>query len=285
MTRSEGSIDATVVTPSLMNHMIVMAKSEDGDCWLDPTASAFALGELPSNDRGVRALVLADSGSCFHTVPKTSPDDNRIDTHVRALLDEEGNLTGELRSEYHGDLALQMRGFLDSVSGDEAKKAVERWMEDTYSHVRVTGWGCETEGSPRPCILTVDFESEGCAQLSSGRMILDGNVFGTGRREGTLPDRERRYDVVFDGVYSTSETVALELPSGWHLDGLPDDVHIQSEFGSFTRQFEESDNVLHSSRSFRLTSARIPSGKYDELRAFTVSVERAESEPLLLVRS
>ncbi len=283
-TRNAGAIDTSVVTPSLMNHMIVHARTAEGEHWLDPTAGAFKLGELPPSDRGVMALVLAEDGCHFRQVPECTADDNRIEISLAASIDESGNIAGALREVYVGDLALGTRTYLDSSSGDEIEKMLERGLERAYPGALVTAWDTDTEGKSKPCVLTVEFEAEGCAQISGSRMVLGGTVFGTGRMERTLPDRTRHSDVVFEQAYTFSQTVQLEIPEGWSVETLPDDLDIESEFGSFARRMEIEDGVVRSSRTFRLDEVRVDAHDYHDLREFTLVVDRAEKEPVLLVR-
>jgi hypothetical protein len=283
-TRSAGTVDTLLVTPSAMNHMIVYARTADGDCWIDPTAGAFELGELPSEDRGVTALVLTDKECFFRRIPDSSAESNRIEKRLVGELKANGSFSAELVHDYYGDIALTMRGILDGVSSQEAREALERSLGDAYGDVRVTDWRCVTSGDPRPCRVIATFESDNCGQRSGGNLIIDGSALGPRRLEGQLPDETRWHNVVFDHAYVSTESVEIELPEGWHADTLPRDVNFKTDYGIFTSETSADDGVLRSSRSFRLATNRVESVFYKRLRAFLDNVEDVQSEPIVLTR-
>ncbi len=284
VTRSSGIVDTFLVTPSVMNHMIVYARTADGDCWIDPTAGAFELGELPSEDRGVSALVLTDKGCFFRMIPDSATDDNRIERRLVGELKADGSFSAELVHDYHGDIALAMRGVLDGMSSQEAKEALERRLGDAYGDVRVTDWRCVTSGNPRPCRVIATFESDNCGQRSGRNLIIDGSALGPRRLEGQLPNETRWHNVVFDHAYVSTESVEIELPEGWHADALPRDVNFKTDYGTFTSKTSADDGVLRSSRDFRLGTNRVERVFYNRLRAFLDDVDDVQSEPIVLTR-
>ncbi|MFH1689534.1 MAG: DUF3857 and transglutaminase domain-containing protein [Candidatus Eisenbacteria bacterium] len=283
-TRSSGTVDTLLVTPSVMNHMIVYARTADGDCWIDPTGGNFQLGELPSEDRGAHALVLTDKGCFFRKIPDSAAERNRIEKRMVGKLKADGSLSAELVEEYHGDIALTMRGVLDGMSSQDAKEALERSLEDTYGDVRVTDWRCVTSGDPRPCRIIAQFESDNCGQRSGGNLIIDGSVLGPQRLERQLPDEHRWHHVVFDHAYVSNESVEIELPRGWRADALPGDVNLTTDYGTFLSESSDDEGVLRSFRSFRLGTNRVDCTFYKRLRGFLSEVDDAQSEPIVLTQ-
>ena len=93
--------------------------------------------------------------------------------------------------DYLGDIALIMRGTLDGMSADEAMEEPERTLRDAYGDVRVTEWRCVTEGDPRPCRITAEFESSDFAQRSGRNLIMNGSALGPRRTESRLPEETR----------------------------------------------------------------------------------------------
>jgi transglutaminase-like putative cysteine protease len=283
-TRSSGTVDQGLVTPAVMNHMIVYAHTGDGDLWVDPTAGTFELGELPSEDRGVLALVLTDDGCYFKTTPVSSVGANRIEKRVTGKLNADGSLTASLVFEYTGDIALSTRGFLEGLSEKEGEERLEHLLRGAFGDARVTSWRCVTDGDPRPCRIIAEFESDDFAQRSGGTLIIDGAAFGPSHVEGDLPDETRWNDVVFDHAYTSTQSVEIELPDGWRVNTKPRDVNYDTDYGTFTSETSSEEGLFRSTRSFRLAQSRVKSTMYGRLLAFLDDVDGVEAEPVVLGR-
>ena len=283
-TRSVGVVDTAIVTPSLMNHMIVYARTSSGDCWVDPTGGVFELGELPSEDRDVLALVLTDKKCFFRRVPDSRADANRIETRVKGKLNPDGSFGAELVMEYRGDPALALRGTLDRMSPEEARKALERFLRDDFGDVTVTSSKCFTSGEPRPCRIVAEFECDRLAQRAGSSLIIAGSTFGPERFEGQLPQEQRWNDVVFDHAYTSTESFELELPTGWRPDELPKGVDVESDYGSFTSHVAVDGRVFRSERTFCLSKSKVNAAFYSRLRRFFGDAESAASVPVVLTR-
>ena len=116
---------------------------------------------------------------------------DRIDKRLTGKLDADGPLAASMVHDYLGDIALIMRGTLDGMSADEAMEEPERTLRDAYGDVRVTEWRCVTEGDPRPCRITAEFESSDFAQRSGRNLIMNGSALGPRRTESRLPEETR----------------------------------------------------------------------------------------------
>jgi hypothetical protein len=282
-TRDAGMIDTGIVTPSLMNHMIVFVRCGGEQHWLDPTAGVLRLGELPSMDRDAQALVLADTGCFFIRTPTATAAANRTSWNVSATIDESGSVVGDVDARFGGDTALEMRNLLRIQSRDDIRKMLESMLDGQFAGARVVAWEqADSEGGAE-CGVRLSFAADGVA-LEGDRTVLDGTTFGIAGPGGTLHSGERHHGVVFDRPYCVMDSCAIRIPSGWAADGLPEDRSISSKFGDYTRRYSQENGVLQCVRTFNLTFREVSASLYDELRDFWLAAGRVQREPVLLVR-
>ena len=284
MTRNVGVLDTTIVAPSSMNHMIVLAETADGEHWVDPTAGAFTMGGLPWSNRGLPALVLGEDGCGFRSVPAASRGHNVVRTDIHAEIDNEGKLTGEIAQEYLGDLAISGKAFGRTASHEEIKRFLESRLDQFCPDGTVIDWDYNTDRADGRCSFVMEFEAEGSVKRCGDRMIIDGTVFGTAGFGEALPQRERRNPVELEQLVLVKQSVSVKLPAGWLVESLPAAVSEQCGFGSFQRSLSEEGDILSSDCGFELARTRMMAKEYDDFREFVNGIERWNREPVILVR-
>jgi len=283
-TRDAGMIDGSIVTPSLMNHMIVYVRSGGEEYWVDPTGGVLELGELPPADRNAQALVLTDGACSFIRTPEARAAENRIAWTVSAEMGTDGTVAGRVRGEFAGDLALEMRNLIRTESRDDVRKMLEGMVTDQFPGAHVTAWEPVARPAKGRCAVTLSFVADGAVALSGERAVLDGTCFGMAGPNETLHSGDRHHGVVFERPYAVTDSCSIRMPEGWVADGLPADLEVPSKFGSYVRRFTRSDRRIECTRTFELTAKTVSATEYGELRAFWLEAGRAQREPVLLVQ-
>jgi hypothetical protein len=84
---------------------------------------------------------------------------------------------------------------------------------------------------------------------------------------------------------SCSSSPRIELPSGEHVDRLPQKTSIKSEFGELNVEYTTDGNAFLVTDTLTFTLSRIPPEKYPDFRDFVNSALRAERLRLRVVKS
>jgi hypothetical protein len=104
------------------------------------------------------------------------------------------------------------------------------------------------------------------------------------RREGLILTKPtRRYPVVLKSS-AYSETIKFSLPSGFEVDELPDEVKMDTPFGSYQTSYAVKDGHLNFSRRLTVKSGTIPASEYARLRVFFEKMGAAEQSPVVLAK-
>ena len=104
------------------------------------------------------------------------------------------------------------------------------------------------------------------------------------RREGlSLTAAERKHPVVLR-ANAYSETVSVQLPSGFAVDELPDPVKLETTFGSYSTSYEVKNGELIFKRQLSQRATTIPVADYNVVKKFFESIRNAENAPVVLAR-
>jgi hypothetical protein len=104
------------------------------------------------------------------------------------------------------------------------------------------------------------------------------------RRESVfLTEPSRTHPVVLDSRAFT-ETVRVKLPPGFLVDELPDQVKLDTSFGSYKTSYEVKSGELVFVRSLAQRASTIPADQYQTVRSFFERIRAAEQAPVVLVR-
>jgi transglutaminase-like putative cysteine protease len=269
-TRELGEILPEPASASMFDHAVVYVP--EFDLWLDGTAEFARLRELPVEDQGVMALTIDPDGkAALRRTPTSSATDNYSRRTINARLDADGTV--------HFAGATYVRG--------EDAPELRRELEPSDSKL---GYVRDRLAQVLPAVEVRHVELPETAEAVSLNFDGDLRTF-RGRRTATLPSSwmKRNYVVTLtptstrtqelrlDAPWTTEEEIHIQLPRGGRVAALPEDVSLQTDFGSaqITYRPEADEIVVLSTVQFNRTS--IPVSEYSAFRDFTVSLEKAFS--------
>jgi hypothetical protein len=104
------------------------------------------------------------------------------------------------------------------------------------------------------------------------------------REDLSLTAPARKHPVVLH-ANAYSETVKVQLPSGFAVDEMPDPVKLETPFGSYKTSYEVVNGELVFKRQLSQRATTIPAAQYDVVRKFYESIRAAENAPVVLARN
>jgi len=131
--------------------------------------------------------------------------------------------------------------------------------------------------------LNVEFSAQAYGQLMQNRLLVFKPAVVSRREALSLTAATRKYPVVLR-ANAYSETVKVQLPSGFAVDEVPDPVKIETPFGSYVTSYEVKDNQLIFKRQLSQQATTIAPGDYELVRKFFESIRAAENAPVVLAR-
>jgi hypothetical protein len=281
-TRQHGRVDTHFPLLSRFNYVVAYVELPDNASVLvDATERMAPFGMLPEaclNGQG--RLIRSEKAGDW--VELNSPYRHVHFRSAQLTLDERGNLSGKLRDEQSGYLALAQRGQLHQQG---EKKYVETmlkdqagWKIDKYAFQNATALG-------KPLMLDLDLRVPGESEQPLGTIYL--NVLRT-LNEAANPflQTERRFPVDFGTRREETSMVTLTLPDNYTVEELPKNtiVEIPEGGGRFLFSITPVGNTLQITSRMTLNRSMYLAEEYAHLRQFYTLMLAKQAEKIVLKR-
>lgn len=258
---------------SQFNHMVVALRAREGEPWhfLDLTVSIAPYDEVYGGLQGRDGILLRDDGTAEPVRFPTSPvSANRSVIEMTGSIDENGAFLGRYVEYLTGSTQYRIRSefarrLTEKQMGDIARNVANRVFEGAAGDSLVTLDGNDLTAEPR---LEARVTAEGVLRPVGSSYMLRLQLPRYGSRAAVdALQRERRFPIDVEKVFGRREHVTLfriTLPEGWNAD-LPESVHAESAFGTYSSSYRQEGRELIVERVVRGTDGILPPERKDEL--------------------
>jgi hypothetical protein len=249
----------------------------------DATDDNTPVGDLPDQEQGSLALIVAGEAGSLVRMPVTPAETNLLDRRVEASLAADGSLTAAIHEKAAGRWAVGYRGEFRGLSRPDYQKAIEAWITSGASAARVSRVEPRDDLSAGRFDLDIDFTAQAYAQLMQDRLLVFKPAIVSRRELLSLTEAKRKHPIVIKAT-AYSESVSVKLPAGFVVDEMPDPVKLEMSFGSYATTYEVKDGQLLFTRKLVQRAATIPVDQYTSVRSFFEKIRAAELAPVVLAR-
>lgn len=284
-------------SPQQFNHCIIAVKVSDETHagtiikhpkWgrlliFDPTDEQTPLGDLDFDLQGSLALIDSRDETELVRMPVTPPEINLLERVATFELRADGGISGKILDQAKGQTAARIRTDYKKLSKPDFTSMIERWLTSGATSARLSKMEPADNTAEGQFTLNVEFSAENYGQLMQGRLMVFKPVV-VSRREGLALTALTRTHPVVLGNNAYSETVKVQLPTGFTVDELPDPVKIQTPFGSYVTSYEVKGTELVFKRQLSQVATTIAAADYEVVRKFFESIRAAENAPVVLAK-
>ena len=290
-------VRASWPSPQQFNHCIIAIKVSDETkastiimhptlgrlLMFDATDEQTPIGDLPYYLQGSLALISSKTETGLVTMPVTPAEMNQLERTATLELNADGGIAGNIKELANGQTAVKFRSEFRRMSKPEYTGMIERWLTAGATSARLNKMEPADHSVDGRFSLNVEFSAAAYGQLMQGRLLVFKPVV-VSRREGlALTAATRKHPVVLkNNAYS--ETVTVQLPTGFTVDEVPDPVKIQTPFGSYATSYEVKGNELVFKRQLSQQATTIAAADYETVRKFFESIRAAENAPVVLAK-
>jgi hypothetical protein len=249
----------------------------------DSTDEDTPLGDLPEDEQGSFALIVAKDDGSLMRMPSIPAEANRLQRQTEMTIRPDGSMTATINEKSIGQTAVDERRFFRHLPRPEYTKRIESWIS------RGAGGAMLSKIEPVDDLdggqfgLNVEFAAPAYAQIMQQRLMVFKPATVSRLESLFLTDAVRQSAVVL-GSSAFDETVRVNLPSGFQVDETPDPVKLNTSFGSYVTTYEVKDGQLIFTRKLVLNAAIIPVDQYNSVRTFFEKIRAAEQAPVVLAR-
>ena len=290
-------VRAEWASPSQFNHCIIAVKIGDSTqaasvithprlgrlLIFDATDPFTAVGDLPDDEQGSQALIMAGDNGGLTTMPITPSEFNATKRNVEINLRGDGTIEGIIRERSTGQSSRNERALFRLVSASDYSKAIERWLTRGATAARLVKLTPTDRQAEASFDLDVEFVAPAYGQLMQNRLLVFKPAVVNRAGSIYLTEKDRKNPISF-ASYSFEETAVFTLPAGFIVDEMPDAVTLDTAFGKYKSSYIVKDGKLVYSRSMIMIRSIIPIEKYGAVRDFFSKILAAEQSPVVLMR-
>jgi hypothetical protein len=290
-------VRASWPSPQQFNHCIIAVKVSDATVastiiqhptlgrllMFDATDEQTPIGDLPYYLQGSLALISSKTETGLVTMPVTPAEMNQLERTATLELNAEGGIAGNIMELANGQIAVSFRSDFKQMSKPEYTGMIERWLTAGATSARLNKMEPADQVADGRFSLNVEFSAPAYGQLMQDRLMVFKPVVVSRREALDLTAPSRKHPVVLQAS-AYSETVRVQLPTGFTVDEVPDPVKIQTPFGSYATSYEVKGNELVFKRQLSQQAATIAAADYGVVRKFFESIRAAENAPVVLAR-
>lgn len=191
-----------------------------GDAWrlFNPGSTYITFGMLRWQEEGQLTLISDDKEPVW-MVSAISPPDKSLEKHTgKFKLSEDGTLEGDVKIEYTGHLAADIKEYNDDESPAAREELLKQKIKGRIGGAEITDIVVENVTDPvKPFTYKFHVRVPGYAQRTGKRLFFQPAFFqhGTG---AMFPTSGRNYDVYFHYPWAEEAHIEIDLPEGFALD-------------------------------------------------------------------
>ncbi|MFW5971848.1 MAG: DUF3857 domain-containing protein [Bacillota bacterium] len=251
-----------IVSPGHFNHMIVYLPEQD--LYVDPTSDVTKFGNLPAADQG-KKIIMPAINKIVET-PVAPAEENREHFRQEVKLSEDGsaviNITWSDRGVYDSIYRNLFKQYNDHQRGLVLKQIINSYFPNAaIEDYTISGVDSLENDFQIDLVLSTKDYSQNMGNLigvQPFRIALNvGQIVGL---------EERTYPLYMGYNFNASREILIELPAGYDVNFIPEDVNIESEIGSLAVNFAEEGQMIKANLDLKITEPLIELEKYQQVR-------------------
>jgi tetratricopeptide (TPR) repeat protein len=278
--------DHTYVGPDF-NHCILCYTAGGTDRFLDLTASDYPVTGLPKDDQGALALLVRPGSDRVITLPFDKPEADSKSRTVVSALDEKGTLKESLFTVRTGRFTGEFRQRFRFLPEEKRNADMHQILAQTYPDITLDTFsiaGLNAVGDTLTSLVAST--ARNTVTFSGTTAIFPLSIPDNVESNGYPLEEKRTFPIdmsrAWYDISSTDLSGKITYPASWRPISLPENVTVDSPYGSYRLEFKRSGNIIAYRRTatFRM-DRQIPVSEHSRLKAFLNRISKADVVQLL----
>ncbi|MAP79888.1 MAG: DUF3857 domain-containing protein [Aequorivita sp.] len=262
------------------NHAILAIPNNDDYTWLECTNQDTPFGYIGdfTDDRDV--LVMTPQGGKVVRTKEYKTEENLQENTVEVKVDPAGNVTAVCKRVSQG-LQYDDKYLLPKKKQED----LDKYYKKQWSYIN--GFSIDNvklTNNREDVIFTEELKLDipNYANPVSNDYLFCANILNQHRY---IPPRidTRKQNLYISSGRIDKDTVTVEIPENFEIDGLPEATILETKFGKYENNFElTSENKLIYTRKMVLNKGEYPPTEYENFRNFLRSIARLDKTKILL---
>lgn len=260
------------------NHIILMVPTEKGNIWLENTSQQIAFNHLGYTTTDRNVLVVKKDGIEVVETPSYSAEQSKEKQTLKIKLNEDNSILGEGNFSYTGN-QYDSNLALATMSPKERNESVKDLLDVLhFEKIEVKNYLNDKDNAVAK--FDLDFSANNYSKNAGNNIIFravpiySNNIYKVDENR-ELPFELRRS---FEDEYEINFTV----PKNYKLDEIPENVTVNSEFGTYKLSFVKNGEELKVSRTIRINKGLYPQEKYNDYINFRKKTINLDNSKILI---
>lgn len=270
-----------------MNHaMLCVPLPEKNDTlWLECTNPTFPFGYRHEDIAGHDVLCISEDGGRLLNVP-TYPDSlNKVVTDTEVVLHEDASANVKVEKHIYSSNVESWLSIRDQKPEDVNKKLSKGLsvlpQNLKLSSVKDNFDAYDGPGYSPEMTLSYNFDCWQYANQMGNRLFIPGNPVPKGM---SLQRGKRINDIVSGHCETAIDHIKVTLPKGYTLESIPEDINLDTDWGTFKSSVKEEGGVVYISQVFHLKKFNKPAADYTSFKQFIRTLNKSAEATLALVK-
>ena len=263
----------------------IAVKVADKWRFFDPASTYVPFGMLRWQEEGIKSLVSDPKEPTFVETPISSSAKSARKRTAKLKLSEDGTLEGEVRIEYTGHFAVEMKERNDQDSPEERENKLRDSVKSRLSTAEFADIKIESATDPvKPFVQLYKVRVSGYAERTGKRLFLQPAFFQKGVA-ALFTTSERKSDIYFHFPWTEQDHVQIELPPGYALDNAEQPGSFNfGDAGSYDVNLgiTKDGKTLDYKRNFRFEMMLIPKASYPNLKTIFNAIHESDNHTVTL---
>ncbi|WP_422105913.1 DUF3857 domain-containing protein [Winogradskyella sp.] len=261
------------------NHIILAIPTEQDMVWLDCTSQLHPFDFIGDFTDSRNVLVIKpDASEIIKT--KVYPDSlNYQYTHAQIKLDPTGNLQSTINRKTKG-LQYDNRFYLERQSNDDIIEYYKEYW-DYVNNLEVLKYDFNNNKIDVVFNETIEVFAGNYGTLTGDRLLFKPNIFN---QNTYVPKRyrNRKMPIEIARGYLDEDSFEIELPEGYEVEALPNDVLVETKFGKYQLKLKNNGDSISCTRKLFIKKGEYPSTDYKSYRDFRKQVSKGDNSKIVL---
>lgn len=223
-----------------MNHVILQVPLPQDTLWLECTNPLLPFGYVHQDIAGHDALLIESTGGRICQLPMYPDSLNTQFISANITLSPSAEAQIEVNETSHLFQYEDEAGIIylePNKQKDRIRSGINLTQAD-IQRLQIT----ESKTSHPSITFNYSANSKQYGHKTGNRLFIPTNIF---RKGFNVPrTTERNYPIHIDYGYTDTDSICIQLPEGYSIEGLPQPTNLKSKFGNFHSSIEVSNNKI-----------------------------------------
>lgn len=267
--------------PSMrFNHALVRAQYDGKELWIDPAAGPYTLGDLPSHDQGIQALIIDSQKPEVVTTPAAQPENHGIEQDYYGHITDGGNCELRVNARFYGDRAAWLRQLMLEATHNDRLKLFRQELSGLLTGAELLEVDFGTlEKLELPLQLSFQIRFKKWIRWIHHVGIARWNWTWALSLPGALTARRRSLPLMTPSTTHIVERYHLSYPDAIKPYGIPYACHVGNQWLDYSCRIFVAENRLQAERSVRFHGGVVEPKMYSVYRRAWNRCSHSDARP------